>query len=294
MRVGLIGVGTMGNRMGPKLLAGGHELTVNDVRPEAATTLRESGAAWAESPAALAEASDVVLTSLPTPAIVEQVVLDPQDGVLAHMRPDGVYVDISTSPPSLSAKINAAAAEKGIAALDAPLSSGGIFTTVGGDRQAFERCLPVFEAMNDHVRYVGGPGMGQVAKLVRQYVSFSNFFLEAEALIICAKAGGDVKAVAEFLGESVGRSPFHERALAAVMDRDFGTPESSSAKLDIVAKDLTLAVQLAREVGAPAQVGLAVADMLQRGQAGGWGHNEFWSAVQVIEAMAGQELTASS
>ncbi|MEE8519326.1 MAG: NAD(P)-dependent oxidoreductase [Dehalococcoidia bacterium] len=288
MRVGLIGVGTMGGRMGPRLLAGGHELTVNDVRPEAATELREAGATWAEDPAGVAKASEVVLTSLPNPAVIEQVA----EELMEAMTPGSVYVDISTSPPALARKLTEAFGKRDIAVLDAPLSSGGVFTTVGGDEDVFERCRPVFEAMCEHVLYVGRTGMGQVTKLVRQHVSFGSFILEAEALLICAKAGGDVKAVAEFLSASVGRSQFHARAMDRVFKRDFGTPENSSAKLDIVAKDLSLAVDAAREVDAPVHMGTYVADVLRRGQDQGWGRNEFWSAVQVLEQEAGCELSA--
>lgn len=292
MRVGLIGTGTMGNRMGPKILAAGHALIVHDIREQSTAALREAGAEWADGPAAVAETSEVVLTSLPTPAAVEIVALGADGGLLDSIAPGNVFVDLSTSPPTLAREMAAAFEERGIEALDAPLSSGGIFMTVGGDRQVFERCRPLFEAMSDHVSYMGLAGMGQVAKLVRQYVSFSGFFLEAEALLICAKAGGDVRAVAEFLGASVGRSSLHERALNATFQRDFGTTETSSARLDIVAKDLKLAVELAREVGAPAHVGLLTSDILERGQASGWGRHEFWSAVQVLEQMAGRELSA--
>ena len=288
MRVGLIGVGTMGGRMGPKLLDGGHTLSVHDINRESTTALCEAGATWADGPSDVAKASEVVLTSLPNPKIVEDVASE----LMGSMAAGSVYVDISTSPPTLARKLADAFAEKGIDFLDAPLSSGGIFTTVGGDRQVFERCQPVFEAMCDHVLYVGATGMGQVAKLVRQTLSFGSFILEAEALLVCAKAGGDIKAVSDFLGASVGRSPFHTRALEGVLKRDFGTPENSQAKLDIVAKDLSLAVDAAREVDAPTHMGAYVAEVLRRGQEQGWGRNEFWSAVQVMEQEAGVELSA--
>lgn len=289
MRVGLIGVGTMGGRMGPKLLAGGHTLTVHDVRRETAAPLIDAGATWADHPAAVAQASDIVLTSLPTPSIVESVANE----LLGTMASGSVYADISTSPPALARKLAEAFARKGISFLDAPLSSGGIFTTIGGERQVFERCRPVFQAMCEHVLYVGANGMGQLTKLVRQHLSFSSFVLETEALLICAKAGGDVKVVADFMDASVGRSPFHTRALHSMFKRDFGTPESSSAKLDIVAKDLRLAVDAAKEVDAPIYIGSYVADVLHKGQELGWGRNEFWSAMQVLEQEAGIELSAN-
>ena len=290
MRVGLIGTGNMGNRFGPKILNAGHTLTVNDLDREAATALCEAGAAWADSPAAVARVSDVVLSSLPSPAAVERVALDPENGVVAGLQPGGVYVDVSTSTPTLARLIAEACRQHGVDSLDAPLSSGGVYTTVGGDPAVFERCRPVLEAVSDHVLYMGGTGMGQVAKLVRQYQSFSSFVCEVEALLIAVKAGADLDAVTESLSASVGRSSFGERTISSILRRDFGTPETATATLNIVAKDLSLAVELACQVGAPAQAGLAASDVLQRGLALGWGRHQFWAAVQVLEEMAGVKL----
>jgi len=290
MRVGLIGTGNMGNRIGPKLLKAGHSLLVHNIRREAAAALCQAGAEWIDAPRKLAESAEAVLTSLPEPAIVKEVVLDPVRGLLTAMRAGSAYIDISTSTPWLAQEIDEAANAVGVDAFDAPLSSGGVYIGVGGDRQAFERWRPVLEAAGDHVSYVGGPGMGQALKLVRQYVGFSHFMAEAEALVIAAKAGLDVKATAEFVGASVGGSAFRDRVFGALFARDFGTPGQAPSALDIVAKDLQLAVELARRVHAPASIGLATSDVLQRGQAQGWGRHNFWAAVQVLEQMAGAEL----
>lgn len=290
MRVGLIGTGNMGNRFGPKLIRAGHDLTVYDLRRESATALCEMGAHWAGSPAAVAEAAEVVITSLPSPAAVESVALDPQEGVVSALGAHGVYIDMSTSTPTLANRIAEACRARGVDSLDAPLSSGGVYTTVGGDAAVFERCRPVLGAVSDHVIHVGGTGMGQVAKLVRQYVSFSTFVAELEALLIAAKAGANLQAVTQFLRASMGRSGFSERSIDSIFRRDFGTPETATATLDIVAKDLSLAVDLARQVQAPAQVGLAASDVLQRGLALGWGRYNFWAAVHSLEEVAGMKL----
>ncbi len=290
MRLGLIGTGNMGSRIGPKLLQAGHSLTVYDIRREAAAPLCEAGAEWVDGPAKLAEVSEAVLTSLPDPAIVKEVVLDPERGVLRVMKRGSGYIDISTSTPWLAQEIAEAGRAVGVDTLDAPLSSGGVYIGVGGDRRAYDRWRPVLEAAGDHVFYVGGPGMGQTAKLVRQYVGFSTFMAEAEALVIAAKAGLDVETMAEFLGASVGRTAFRDRVLGGLLARDFGVPGQTTSTLDIVSKDLRLAVELAQRVQAPANIGLATSDTLQRGQAQGWGRHNFWAAVQVLEQMAGTEL----
>jgi 3-hydroxyisobutyrate dehydrogenase-like beta-hydroxyacid dehydrogenase len=206
------------------------------------------------------------------------------------MKPGSTYVDMSTSTPWLARDIHAAFKQAGLDALDAPLSNGGVFIGVGGDEAAYERCRPVLEAAGEHVFRVGGPGMGQAAKLVRQYVAFSSFMAEAEGLVIAAKAGLDPGKMATFLGQTLGSSPHRERVIGALLQGDFGDPETAASKLDIVAKDLALAVELARRAGSPANVGLAASDVLQRGQAQGWGRLNFWSAVQVIEEMAGAQV----
>jgi 3-hydroxyisobutyrate dehydrogenase-like beta-hydroxyacid dehydrogenase len=133
--------------------------------------------------------------------------------------------------------------------------------------------------------------MGQAAKLVRQYASFCAFMAEAEALVIGRKAGLDMSAMNDFFRASLGGS-LRDRAVQSLLaeDRHFETSPESNAKLDIVAKDVSLSVQLARDVHAPAAVGLAVSDVLERGQARGWGGLNFWAAVQVLEELAGSRL----
>ncbi|MEA3214825.1 MAG: 3-hydroxyisobutyrate dehydrogenase, partial [Acidimicrobiia bacterium] len=123
MKVGFIGLGTMGRHMAANLQAGGYELVVHDVRPEAAHAHLANGALWAEDPAAVAAASDIVFTSLPGPPEVEEVALG-QDGLLGAMQPGAAYLDLSTNSPTLIRRIHDAFAERGVAVLDAPVSGG--------------------------------------------------------------------------------------------------------------------------------------------------------------------------
>src|SRR5688572_25003290 len=150
-RLGFIGTGNMGRHMARHLLEAGFRLTVHDARRAAAEQLEGGGAGWAESPAELAEASDVVFTSLPGPPEVDSVALG-EGGVLANLPDGGILVDLSTNSPTAIRKIAAAGAERGIVVLDAPVS-GGVFgaetgrlaVMVGGERDAFERCKPMFD-----------------------------------------------------------------------------------------------------------------------------------------------------
>ena len=290
MRLGFVGTGFIGSRLASRLLEAGHELFVFDVRREATTKLCEMGAHWADSPAAVAEASEGVFTSLRHAYQIEQVVWEPETGVLAGMQPGGTFIDMSTSTPSMAKKIDAAFREKGCNSLDAPVSIGGVFVTVGGDKEVFDRFRPAFEVMHEHVLYMGLAGQGHVAKLCRQYIGFIGSFSVMEALLIAAKAGADMPAMVAFLSDAVGQPAFRDRRLPKALQGDYGTPETATGKLDIVAKDIRLAVELAREVQAPASIGLPVLEILERAMAQGWAELEWWSGLQVVEQAAGMKL----
>lgn len=288
MRFGYVGVGNMGARFVPRLLEAGHTVAVYDRRTDAVDAMAQAGAQAAGSALGALADADAVFTSLPNPSAVESVALG-DDGLVHALAPGQTFVDMSTSPPGLARRIAEACAVQGAYGLDAPVSNGGVFVTVGGPRQAFDRLSDAFGAMCEHVIYAGEAGQGQVAKLARQYVSFTGFFTLVEALEMAAKAGADVPAVAEFIGESTGlRGP--GRALGRLFAGDFGEPATSTAKLDIVSKDVGLAEALAREVGAPSGTVSVAAGLLRHAQQEGWGELEYWVAARIIEAEGGAEL----
>ena len=156
MEVGFIGLGTMGASMAANLQKAGHSLTVFDLRREAAEGHLAAGATWANSAKEVAAASEVIFTSLPGPPEVEAIALGPE-GILAGIRPDAAYFDLSTNSRAVVQKINAAFAEKGAHMLDSPVSggprgaaTGKLALWVGGDKGAFERFRPVLDAIGDH------------------------------------------------------------------------------------------------------------------------------------------------
>jgi 3-hydroxyisobutyrate dehydrogenase-like beta-hydroxyacid dehydrogenase len=293
MKVGFIGIGNIGGRLAPRLIEAGHELFVNDLRREAAGALIERGATWCESPRAVGESSDVVFTSVPGPSDVEKVLLTPETGLVNGLSNGKVFIDLTTSYPEMSRRLAAACRERGAEMLDCPVSNGGAFMSVGGDRAAFDRCLPVMEAIcgSGHVFYMGESGMGNVAKLVRQYQGFVNFWTYVEALMIGKKAGADVSAVIEFISATRGGPMPGANWIDGMLEGAFDASPGSSALLDIVAKDVSLAIELARQVGAPALTGLGADDIMKRGQARGLSRKQFFAAVQVLEEMAGERLT---
>ena len=174
MKIGFIGVGVMGAPMVQNLMKKGHELSVYNRTKEKAAGVVAAGAKWCESAGACAKDQDVVITIVGYPKDVEEVYFAP-GGILDSAAPGTVLIDMTTTSPRLSERIYAAAKEKGMTALDAPVSGGDVGAQkgtlaimVGGDREAFERAVPIFEAMGSSICYMGPAGSGQHTKMANQ------------------------------------------------------------------------------------------------------------------------------
>jgi 3-hydroxyisobutyrate dehydrogenase-like beta-hydroxyacid dehydrogenase len=291
MQLGFVGTGTMGAPMAGCLIDAGHQLTVYDVRPEATAALCARGARAAGSPCDVARQSEVVFTSLPGPPEVEIAALDPAAGILAGLPAGGAYIDMTTNAPKVARAIAKACRAGGVDMLDAPVSGRPPTMTVmvGGDEAVFARCRPLLAAMAGNVFYVGGTGAGCTAKLVTQYLGYTNFVAALEGMLIGAKAGIDLGVLARIVPLSAGASRTFDNIPRSVLSGAF----TAGGTLDIVAKDLSLACDLAREVGAPAHLGLLAHDVLSRAQAQGWGREGFPIAARILEVAAGAELRAA-
>jgi 3-hydroxyisobutyrate dehydrogenase-like beta-hydroxyacid dehydrogenase len=290
MRLGFVGTGTMGAPMAGCLIDAGHQLTVYDVRPDATTALCARGARSAENPAAVARRSEVVFTSLPGPSEVEHAALDPASGIVAGLQRGAGYIDMTTNSPALVRRVAEACRARGVDMLDAPVSGRPPTMTVmvGGDEAVFALYRPLLAAMAGNIFHVGGAGAGCIAKLVTQYLGYTNFVAALEGMLIGAKAGIDLGVLAQIVPVSAGASRTFDNIPRSVLPGTF----TAGGTLDIVAKDLQLARDLAREVGAPAHLGLLAHDVLSRAQAQGWGQEGFPIAARILEAMAGAELRA--
>jgi 3-hydroxyisobutyrate dehydrogenase-like beta-hydroxyacid dehydrogenase len=288
MRIGFIGTGTMGTSIAGCLVAAGHRPTVCDIRREATGALERQGAAVAATPRAVAETSEVVLTSLPGPSEVENAALDPETGLLAGLAEGGAYIDLTTNAPATIRRLAAASRERGVDFLDAPVSGRppAMTVMVGGDAAVFARCRPLFEAIAKNVFHVGPNGAGCVAKLVTQYLGYTNFIAALEGMLVAAKAGIDLGILAEIVPVSAGQSRTFDNIPRSVLTGAF----TAGGTLDIVAKDIDLACALARDVGAPVQLGVLASEMYKHAQARGWGQEGFPVVARVLEAMAGVEL----
>ena len=254
---------------------------VNDLRREETTNLCELGAEWFDSAVELAEWSDVLLTSLPGPVEIEAVMLDPNRGALAAMSKGNAYFDMSTNSPALAKRLAEACQERDVQMLDCPVSMRppNMTIMVGGDQATFDRYKEVLDAMGKNVYYVGESGQGCVAKLITQYMGYTNFVAAAEALLIAANAGIDLKVLSEIVPVSAGASRAFDFFPRLVFPRDF----PGQGSLNIVAKDLHLACELAREVGCLSRIGDIADDVFQRAQSQGLGHLGFGAIVQVLE-----------
>lgn len=211
-RVGFIGTGVMGRSMAGHLLRAGYRLTVNTRTRAKAHELLAAGATWADSPRAVGEQSDVVIGIVGLPKDVREVFLG-DSGVVASMRPGGIVIDMATSEPSLAVEIAEAARNRGLAALDAPVSGGDVGARnatlsimVGGDREAFDAARPLFEVLGKTIVHQGPPGAGQHTKMVNQILIGGALGGVCEAMIYARAAGLDPDTVLQSVGGGAAAS----------------------------------------------------------------------------------------
>ncbi|MCY4578538.1 MAG: NAD(P)-dependent oxidoreductase [Chloroflexi bacterium] len=292
MNIGFIGLGNMGGGMAANVLRAGHDLTVHDLRREAATPLLENGASWADTPAEVAAASEVVLTSLPGPREVEAIALG-DSGVLEGSTSGKVYIDLSTSSPTLIRSIAEDFAAKGVSVLDAPVSGGPVgartgrlAVMVGGDREVYERVKPALDAIGDKVSYIGPVGSGSIAKLMHNCIGYGLQTIVAECLTLGVKAGVDPEPLFEAISNgSVGRgSSFANTYPNTFLAGNFDPP---SFALRLAHKDVSLALELAREYGVPMSVGNIAHQELTSALNRGWADLDSRVAMKLQEERAG-------
>ncbi len=211
-RIGWIGTGVMGSSMCGHLLQAGHAVRVFNRSRAKALALEERGAVWCDTAAEAARGSEVVFTIVGFPRDVEEVYFGP-DGVLAGAAPGSVVVDMTTSEPSLAVRIQAAAAARGLGALDAPVSGGDIGARearlaimVGGEEAVFARVKPLFELLGRNVRRMGEAGAGQHTKMSNQILIAGNMIGVVESLLYARRAGLDLDAVIDVIGSGAAGS----------------------------------------------------------------------------------------
>ncbi|CAH0123331.1 NAD(P)-dependent oxidoreductase [Microbacterium sp. Bi121] len=270
--VGFVGLGNMGSGMTRNLQAAGFPLVVTDLRREAAAELVAGGARWADSAAAVAANSDLVITMLPTPRHVGDA-LHGADGILAGIADGGTWIDMSTSVPEVADAVRTDYADRGLRILDAPVSgmsvgasNGTLQIFIGGNAADVDRLLPVFHAMGDadRVLHVGGHGAGYAVKLMINQLWFNHLIATAEVLSVGVKAGVDLEVLRRSLIASPANSNFLENDVLSILD---GGDYDEGFALVLACKDLGLSVDLARSVGIPVELSALVEQQFRRAKA---------------------------
>jgi 3-hydroxyisobutyrate dehydrogenase len=294
MRIGFIGLGTMGASMAVNLQKAGYSLVVHDLHRQAAGQHIANGAEWAATPRELAAAADVIFTSLPGPPEMEAVALG-QDGLLSGIRPGTVYFDLSTNSPSVVRKVAAAFAERGAHMLDAPVSggpagarSGRLAIWVGGDQAAFDRCKPVLDAIGDAARYVGPIGAGSVAKLVHNCAGYIITVGLAEVFTMGVKAGVDPLAIWEAVRMgAVGRRGSFDGLIDQFLPGQYDPPAFA---LRLAHKDVSLATALGREFGVPMRLANMTLEDMTEAMSRGWSGRDSRVVMKLQTERAGVEI----
>ena len=294
MKVGFIGLGTMGRHMASNLIKGGYELVVNDVRREAAAPHLKAGATWADTPKAVAEATEVVFTSLPGPVEVEAVALGEQ-GLLAGLAAGKAYFDLSTNSPALVRKIHEIFKQRGIHMLDAPVSggprgaeSGRLALWVGGDEDVFKGNKSVLDAIGDQAYYVGPIGAGSVAKLVHNCAGYVVQTALAEVFTMGVKGGVDPLSLWKAVRQGAGG---RRRTFDGLADQFLpGRFEPPAFTLRLAHKDVTLATALGRELKVPMRLANAVLEEMTEALNRGWAERDSRVSMLLQEERAGVEI----
>ena len=295
-RVGFIGVGTMGSPMAANLIARGFALTVHDVDRSRVAALASQGALEASSPRSVGAACRYVITSLPSSPDVEEVLAGP-DGVIEGMAPGGTLIDVSTIDPGTTRRIAARAAERGIRMIDAPVSGappkardGTLTVMVGGDPEVVADCRFILEALGENVVHVGPLGAGETVKLVNNLIAAINMVAVAEGFNIGVRAGLDPRIMYEVISKSSGdcwplrtRVPYPGVVEGSPANDDF----APGFRLDLMHKDLGLALEAAKAVDAPAPLGALAEQLYRAGRAQGYGRKDWSIVAKVIQSMSG-------
>jgi 3-hydroxyisobutyrate dehydrogenase-like beta-hydroxyacid dehydrogenase len=288
--IGFVGLGRMGGPMSRRLIDAGFSLCVFDTSADALAALRDAGSAIAASPEDVGDSADIVFVSLPTPDIVEQVVLS---GVGRGSRAK-IIVDLSTSGPGMAGRVSRGLEPRGIAWIDAPVSGGiagakggALAVMASGPRAAFETVEPLLKNFGK-VFFVGEKaGLAQVAKLGNNLLAAAAMVISSEALVMGVKAGIDPKIMLDIINAGSGRnSATQDKFPRSVLTRtfDFGFATGLSYK------DVRLCVDEAESLGVPMVVGAAVRQMLAVTNAKFGASSDFTSITRVVEEWAGVEV----
>ena len=291
MKIGFVGLGTMGAGMALNLIKTSNEVWVHDLRKESAQRHVAAGAMWADSIAELGAACDVVFTSVPGPAEMQAVGAK----LLDAMRPGTAWFDLTTNAPTVVQDVCKRFAERGIALLDAPVSggpaganSGKLAIYVGGEREVFERHKSLLDAIGDQVMYIGKIGAGNATKLVHNCASLTVRMMIAEAFSLGVKAGVDPAELWHGIRMgAIGRARTFDRIGDQYLQDKYDPPNFA---LKLAHKDLRLALELGEQLGVPMPYAQTARKDFDEALARGWGDRDSRSPMQMVNERAGVKI----
>ena len=294
MRIGCIGLGNIGRHLATNLLAAGFEVTVHDLHRDAAEPLLAAGATWAASPADVAAATDAVITCLPSVAAITAVVAGP-GGLVHAMRAGSTWIDMSTNDLHELRRLAAVLAERGVHTLEAPVTGGAhnassatITVLVGGDEAVYLAHRLVFDAVGGRVFYIGELGKAAIIKVITNMLAFIHIAATAEAYMLAARGGIDLRLAWEVIKASSGNSFIHETESTTILSGSYDIGFS----LDLSCKDLGFAMQLGRDLDVPMDIAATVEQLNIRARAAYGGDAGSPMVARLLETACGVDLRA--
>jgi 3-hydroxyisobutyrate dehydrogenase-like beta-hydroxyacid dehydrogenase len=287
--LGFIGLGVMGSRMVKRLLEAGHTVTGYNRTRSKAQWLLDRGMHWGDTPAAVAQAVDVIFSMVANTSAL-QAVTGGTDGVLAGLRPQAIFVDMSTVSPTVSRTLAAQVADRGAYMLDAPVSGsvitleeGRLSLMVGGDRAAYERVLPILQDIGPKVTHVGANGLAASMKIATNLSLAVQMLAFSEGVLLAEKSGIARETAVEVLLNSVIASPMVRYRGPFVL----GLPEEAWFDVNMMQKDLLLALEMGRELDVPLPTTAVTNEMLTAARGMGLAEKDFAVVFEVLARMAG-------
>lgn len=293
MKIGFIGIGTMGEPMSRNLVKAGYDVYIYSRRPDVIRRMKEVGCNLVTNPNELSGFCDAVLLCVPNDAVVEDLVASEQ-GLLANARKDLIIVDHSTVSPYTSQKLSERAAAMGVHYLDAPVSGGPmgaeaatLTIMVGGQKPVFEKMLSVFQAMGKNIRYMGSSGSGNITKLINQLLIGVTQAAISEGFVLGTKMGVDPQALYEVISTSTGDSAqLHRTVPNHILKGDF----APKFTIDLLHKDLSLASEMGRREQMRLLAGTLAEQLFQEARVAGHGEKDISALILPLEEMNGIEV----
>jgi 3-hydroxyisobutyrate dehydrogenase len=295
--VGFIGVGNMGWPMAASLVRAGFPVLINDSRREVANNfVQQHGGTAPDTLKQLAAGSDMVVTMLPTSVIVENVLAGGDDNVFAGMKPGTIVIEMSSGVPSVTQRLAEEVEALGGHLIDGPVSggvprakTGELAIMVGGDAAIIDRAMPVLSAMGTSVLRTGGIGSGQAMKALNNLVSTGGFLIGIEALLIGQRFGLDPAVMTDVLNAATGMNNSTQKKFRQfVLSRGF----NAGFTMGLLAKDLSIALQVGRETGTAAPLSALVKEMIVSAEAMFGSAADHTEMAKWVEKLVGEELKA--